>query len=290
MKKIRFPKMVIAILLICAAAYKLNDMKNVESFPLIEPVFSSGYSHEQPEETVAQTMQSTTTTEDPQEQPSGNIYQTVQNVNDVTEVKQEQGMYCIKNVPHILQTVDYPTGCESVAAVSLMQFYGIDITVDQFIDSYLPKADCPFSDGDVWYGESPWDYFIGDPRSAQGFGCYSTVIFTAMTRAIPKGRSVKTERELSLEDISEKYVANGVPVLVWATMNMNAAFEGKSWTLPDGKQFTFIRPEHALLLIGFDEDMYYFSDSLVGEEVTHYPKERCEAAFDALGRQAIVLQ
>lgn len=282
--------MVIAIALICAVAYKFNDMKNVESFDMAEPVFLPEYAQDQPEETVGQTMQNTTMPENPQEQPDENINQTVQNATAAAEIKLEQRKYYIKNVPHILQTEDYPTGCESVAAVSLMQFYGIDITVDEFIDSYLPQADRPFSDGDVLYGESPWDYFIGDPRSTQGFGCYSTVIFNAMTRSIPKGRSVKTERELSLEEIAEKYVAKGSPVLIWATMEMKDAYEGKSWTLPDGGQFTFICPEHALLLIGFDDDMYYFSDSLVGEDVTSYPKKRCEAAFDALGRQAIVLE
>ncbi len=289
-KKIRFRRMIIAITLICAATYKLADIKNADSIDMTESVFLPEYSQEQPEEFVGQTIHNTAMPENLQEQPIGNINQTVQNAVSVTEIKQEQRKYYIKNVPHILQTADYPTGCESVAAVSLMQFYGIDITVDEFIDSYLPKADCPFSDGDMRYGESPWDYFIGNPRTSQGFGCYSTVIFHAMTRAIPNGRSVKAERKLSLEDISKKYVANGVPVLIWATIDMKAAYDGKSWTLPNGEQFTFICPEHALLLIGSDEEMYYFSDSLVREEVTSYPKKRCEAAFDALGRQAIILE
>ena len=30
--------------------------------------------------------------------------------------------------------MDYPTGCESVSAVMALQYAGVDITVDTFID------------------------------------------------------------------------------------------------------------------------------------------------------------
>ena len=47
----------------------------------------------------------------------------------------------IIDVPYIYQAVKYPTGCESVSATSVLQYYGLDISVDTFIDEYLPKAE-----------------------------------------------------------------------------------------------------------------------------------------------------
>ena len=43
----------------------------------------------------------------------------------------------ILNVPYIDQSIHYPTGCESVSSVMLLQYLGIDITVDEFIEKYL---------------------------------------------------------------------------------------------------------------------------------------------------------
>ena len=43
-----------------------------------------------------------------------------------------------------------------------------------------------------------------------------------------------------------------------------------------------------MVLVGYDEEQYYFADSL-DATVVSYPKEPCEQAFKALGSQAIYL-
>ena len=45
----------------------------------------------------------------------------------------------VLHVPYIDQSVRYPTGCESVSAVMLLRFLGMEITVDEFIGRYLEK-------------------------------------------------------------------------------------------------------------------------------------------------------
>ena len=50
------------------------------------------------------------------------------------------GKKVIIQAPYIDQSVRYPTGCESVSAVMLLQYLGIDITVDGFIETYLEKT------------------------------------------------------------------------------------------------------------------------------------------------------
>lgn len=201
--------------------------------------------------------------------------------------------HIIQSVPHINQNKDFPTGCESAAAVCLMNYYGIGITVDEFIDNHLPQSGYPYYDENgIMHGESPYEYFIGDPRSDSGYGCYAPVIHKAVEAALPEGFTVRTldSEALTLEGLCTEYIANDHPVVIWATMEMKPAENGRSWLLPDGTEFTFIRPEHCLILTGFDEQFFYFSDPRSEEAVTSYPKDICEAAFNAMGRQAVIIE
>ena len=43
--------------------------------------------------------------------------------------------------PYIDQSVKYPTGCESVSTVMLLQYLGYSLTVDEFIEKYLERRD-----------------------------------------------------------------------------------------------------------------------------------------------------
>ncbi len=200
----------------------------------------------------------------------------------------EAAPHLISHVPHILQTAQWPTGCESVSAVALLQYWGEKITVDDFIDGFLPTAPLPSrgADGQL-RGESPWECFPGDPRSPAGYGCYAPVIARAMEACCGGRLTVQLLLDTDLSTLC-RYVAEDTPVLIWATMGMLPAYEGQHWLLPDGSTFTFVCPEHALLLIGFDESRCYFSDPQRPDAVTAYSRAKTEAAFAAMGGQAIV--
>ncbi len=45
------------------------------------------------------------------------------------------------DVPYLSQEGEYPTACEIVSAVMVLSYYGYDVSVDDFIDDYLPQAD-----------------------------------------------------------------------------------------------------------------------------------------------------
>ena len=45
----------------------------------------------------------------------------------------------IIDVPYIDQTQEWPTGCESVSAVMLLQYLGVNISVNEFIEKYLER-------------------------------------------------------------------------------------------------------------------------------------------------------
>ena len=38
------------------------------------------------------------------------------------------------------QEGEYPTACEIVSAVMVLSYYGYDVSVDDFIDDYLPAS------------------------------------------------------------------------------------------------------------------------------------------------------
>lgn len=194
----------------------------------------------------------------------------------------------IEHVPHIQQAEEYMTACESISAVALLQYYGIDMPLELFLNKYLPVADYPGTgeDGEM-HGESPWEYFIGDPTVFDGFGCYSGALVRGINK-IKDGLAVVL-RGQPMEKLCTDYIDKGQPVIIWATMYMEPPQESLQWYLPDDTLFTFMIPEHALLLTGYDEYSYYFSDSLQYSETVGYPKAMTERAYDGLHMQAVVI-
>ena len=140
------------------------------------------------------------------------------------------------------------------------------------------------------YGESPWNAFIGEPYSDSGYGCYSTVIVKAMKSAITQNYEISAIYNVPMSTLCSEYVDNGQPVMIWATMDMREPYEGKRWLLSNGETFTFICPEHALVLIGYDDKSYYFCNPQSEEAVVSYSKEACETAYNALYSQAVIMK
>lgn len=199
------------------------------------------------------------------------------------------GGVVIENVPHATQFVNYPTACESMAAVALLQYYGVNIDIDRFLDEFLPRTDYPTQDetGNL-QGASPWEYFIGDPRDSAGFGCYNTCIAAGINK-IQEGLAIPLN-DLTLDEICSEYIDKGQPVVMWGTIGMEAPYVSKfHWTIPDGTEYYFVNPEHACVLIGYDASYYYFSDSMSYETITAYSRLQVETAYEGLFRQTVAI-
>lgn len=195
----------------------------------------------------------------------------------------------IEGVPHYTQFTKYLTACESIASVSVLQYYGLDIDIDTFIDKYLPRANYPDygKDGEL-HGASPWEFFIGDPRDAGGFGCFNTAIAKGINK-IAEGLAIPLDG-LSIDELCSDYIDKGQPVIFWGSIYMQRPYVSEfHWLLPDGELYEFINPEHALVLVGYDDDWYYFCDSMSDKEITTYSKQAVETAYEALGEQAVVI-
>ncbi len=198
------------------------------------------------------------------------------------------------NVPFIDQRKRYPTGCESVSAVMVLQYYGMPIRVETFIDTYLPKGRAPFRDETgARFGDDPRKVFLGNPYSDKGWGCYAPVIVNAVNKYIDHSRySVRALYGTSLDTLCKTYIDHDIPVLIWATANMQPLKpwrESHTWTiLGTSETFTWKSPMHCLVLVGYDGSGYYFNDPLQGKNF-RYTKSEVKTAYNALGTQAVVI-
>lgn len=195
------------------------------------------------------------------------------------------------DVPYINQTKKYINACESVSTVMNLQYLGIDITVDDFIDNYLDMGEVPYHDKDgVYWGSNPWAVFPGDPRDETGWGCYAPVITNALKKFIDqKSYEVKELYNVEVSKLCSDYIDKGIPVIFWATIDMKAPYKGSTWKLTDTKEsFTWIRSMHCVLLVGYDDNYYYFNDPWQ-KKACKYKKAAVEKAYKGMYEQAVVI-
>lgn len=199
----------------------------------------------------------------------------------------KQPVKTLLSVPLITQK-DYPTGCESVTSVMALHFAGYDISVEEFIDEYLKIGKYYAEDGQ-YYGNSPYAYFIGNPRTGSGFGCFAPVIHDALVSVAGADR-VRDLTGMSLNQLTREYLQNGIPVIIWATMEMRPSYPGRQWTLLEtGKEYTWPAQEHCLLLVGADEDSYYFNDPRHEDGIAKYERDVTEKRYQEMGSQALAV-
>ena len=181
------------------------------------------------------------------------------------------------SAPYIYQADKFPTGCESVSAVMALQKAGVNMTVATFVDRYLDKDPNRYS-------FNPNTHFGGNPRLGSGMGCYAPVIMEALGEALAgKKQYAKDVSGTSVSSLCSQYIDNGVPVIMWATMEMA---QGRIKSYPEG--LVWRAPEHCLLLVGYDSSCYIFHDPLRSAYV-HYVKADVETAYQFMLSQAIVV-
>lgn len=201
------------------------------------------------------------------------------------------GRQVLLDVPFICQRDKYPNACESVSAVMTLQYFGIDITVEEFVGQYLTIGIAPYIDSDgIRRGCDPWEAFPGNPCDKTGWGCYAPVIAKALNAVpLPDGFQVLEIYDLSVSELCSRYIDNGIPVIFWATIDMKKPEASLSWNiLGTDDEFTWIAPLHCLLLTGYDDMFYYFNDPLQKKNC-RYTKDSVELAYAGMYSQAIVL-
>lgn len=199
---------------------------------------------------------------------------------------QAQQQVLIQGVPLLNQHPQLPTGCELTALTMLLQHQGVQVTKEQ-IAKEVKRVPTPYSYQGKLYGGDPSKGFVGDPFSSRGFGVYKDALLPIIEKYLP-GRS----QDLSGGDFSQVYAAldQGQPVLIWCTISMLNVDTRKSyWTTPEGKVIEWKTPEHAMVVVGYDDEFIYLNDPYVGKQ-RRYKKQVVINRWSQMGKQAIAIR
>lgn len=194
----------------------------------------------------------------------------------------------VLDVKIISQLPEYPTGCESVSTVMALNFMGENISVADFVDKYLPQGDELKYEGEKRVGPNPYELFVGSPRSNNSFGCMAPVIEKALNNYFGNAKRIVNLTGKSLEYICKNYVNKGIPVVTWATMDMKPTVQKVSWYMPNGEIMKWRSNEHCLLLVGYDENSYWFNDPYYGK-LRKFEKSLVETRYAEYDKQALAI-
>ncbi|MDO3677701.1 C39 family peptidase [Paenibacillus ehimensis] len=187
--------------------------------------------------------------------------------------------------PHIRQLPELPSGCEVTSLAMLLQFYGVNKSKMDLVPE-MKKDPTPIrynKNGSIAYWGNPNTGFVGEVTgAAKGFGIYHTALFELLKAYVPTAQDLTKEPFSKLED----QLIQGVPSVVWTTINYKVPDNWVVWDTPIGPiETTFM--EHAVLLVGFDEQYVYVNDPLAGQSNKKIDKEAFIATWEAMGRQAL---
>ncbi len=205
-------------------------------------------------------------------------------------------------VPYINQD-DIVYGCEVVSATMLLKYFGYKLSEKEFTDKYLIRKDWYIGKDGKSYGPDPNAAYPGNPYKSGGencgFGSFAPSTAKSIRRILDeKKHKVLFSTDLNLDEIVKRYINNDIPVLVWATMDMKPTSKGYSWIinytdenskLKKGDKFTWKNHEHCLVLVGYDDENYYFNDPYKNHGLISYEKELVRKRFSELGNQSVVV-
>ena len=108
-------------------------------------------------------------------------------------------------------------------------------------------------------------------------------------------------KEYKFEDLIENFIDKGHPLLIWATIGMKKPESGNSWIIKYadenastgvGKKYTWLKHEHCLVLVGYNENNYIVNDPYQTEDkvLGQYEKKLFEKRYFEMGSEALTIQ
>ena len=199
---------------------------------------------------------------------------------------------CYIDMENVQQNPELPTGCEVTALTILLRHWGYDADKVDMASNYLYKSwgNAEFRDGEK-YADSFFEYFIGDPFG-RGYGCFAPAIVKTANKYISENGGGHQVIDLSGCDSETlyNYVADGIPVLVWATDGMIPPEYYETWyDRETGERLDWYLNEHCFVLAGFNLDAgtVTMNDPIKG--IIDYNMAKFEQRFAEMHRQAIVV-
>lgn len=192
----------------------------------------------------------------------------------------------ILDVPVVTQKPGLYNGCEVSSLDMLLRYKGID-TDKMTLAKQIKKDAAPIvrnSSGKIVSWGDPEKGFVGDITGKKiGYGVYDKPLLALLETYMP-GRGANLTGE-DIDDLFES-VKNGNPVVVWVTCNFNEPSDFVTWKSGEKKiKATF--SEHAVLLVGYDEERCYVNNPLSGEKKEKVDRSAFEKVWKSMGSMAI---
>lgn len=209
----------------------------------------------------------------------------------------------IIRVPYINQCGEkLVSACEAVSAAMILYYLGFHVTPEDLAYIHIPRRDWKVVNG-IIYASNPQSAYPGNPGIASGlncgFGVFAGPVAKGMNKVLDLSRyEAIVTTGLSLDDLVKNYIDKDIPVLVWATMDMKPSSPGCTWTIDYvdenssykiGDTYTWMRGEHCLVLVGYDDENYYFNDPYKNHGLIAYNKPLVEQRFLEMGKQSVVV-
>lgn len=188
-------------------------------------------------------------------------------------------------VTPIMQNPELPTGCEITSLTMALNYAGYSVDKLTMADEYLIRSD-PYL---TTFGEA----FVGSPHDPTAWGCYAPVIVETAKTYIASQNGTETVQNLTGCSLKTLFcqVANGTPVITWATIGMTDNVEERYyWTTPNGDDAVFLSNEHCVLLCGYDLNANTVTVCDPLEGMISYDMTLFENRYELMYRQAVVIR
>lgn len=178
------------------------------------------------------------------------------------------------DVPAIKQNPELPEGCESVALVNMLRYYGFPVWKTSIYNGYLAFSD--------------WDFVTAYAM----YGCMAPAICNAANSYLRSRGSSHWAQDVTGSSRSDIYwyIQYGMPVQVWGTVGDGGVGYAKASQWYGGRLYNFYTGNHSIVVQGYDEEqgIVYVADSISGN-VTRW----ADTFFNhywTTGAQAVVIR
>ena len=192
-----------------------------------------------------------------------------------------QASFATMDIENIMQEeIGMPYGCEAVSLAMALGYYGFDIDARILFEGFMPKGK---------YGEAnPFHEYIGSAKNGTGYGCYAPCVVETANKFLERQGSKRRAHDISGSSMYDilAYIWNGVPVVIWGTLDMKKAKVLDSWEF-DGERVYWYNLSHCVLITGVRGDSFIVCDPMVDK--VEYKISEVEAAYEQIYSQAVAI-
>lgn len=208
------------------------------------------------------------------------------------EVKKSNSATQLTDFDIIEQYPELPTGCEITAMTMVLNYYGYNVDKVTMALDYMPKIQAEFyrSEDGRLMGPDLENFFVGDPTEETGYICGTGAIVTAANAYLMDVGSDMTAVAMKNAQPEELYdlIDQGMPVVIWCTINMEDRAETDGWYREDGTYMEWSTNDHGAVLIGYDKDTVTVADPIYSRITVS--RVQFEKIFAERGGQCVILQ